>query len=411
MTTIEKARLAAIRDRRPSPGRYVELEAMRGAACLLVLANHFYEKTPGAPRFAVLDRLVNLGTEAVIFFFVLSGVVITASNPRSIKRYAAARALRVLPIYMIALGLTLLAMFAAGVTVSARDIVGNMLFLQTLQGFIVPPLPFNMAAWSLSYEVTYYILFAAFIVWPKAIIPVFAASVVLGLSAYVFPLEHGFISHWRHMGAFCALWLLGVMAAKAAAAGWAISRRDAAGLFLTGCCLSRAQLSADYYDFIRLFCFAVGSAALCLYFLSSRDNIQPRDCSRDIVVSIPLKIGIALSAAMVIWTLSPSSFSTKCVITLVLAASVLCVDAVSASVRALYSWTAPLLMYIAGLSYAVYIIHTPILYYFNMQFIELNPMMRLALIGVSAVGLAHVLDYNLQPRIKAYFQGTPRLKI
>lgn len=399
-----------VRELVPRVEKNRRLEAMRAIACLLVLANHITANTAGLPRPMPVTMVLNVATEAVVFFFVLSGAVIAHSAPHSISRYLEARAVRIIPIYLVSLGLTVAVMILAGRAVRGTDLLGNLLFLQTLPGFIVTPLAYNMPAWSLSYEVAFYILFAAFIRWPQAAGPAFGASLLLGLTLHILPPESGLLAHLRHTGAFAAFWLSGLFAARAAAAGWRIEARDAAGLFLAGFSLSRVPLSEQYYDFFRLLSFATGSAALCLWALAQTpDRVSPRR-PREIRVPLALHAGLMLGADAALWLISPSHLAAKLVITAGFAFYLFGWDGIQSIGRVFYGLGEPVLVRIAGFSYALYIVHAPVICFFEWQCAQSSPYLRVALAVASSVMLAHILDCELQPRIKARLLGRPAVR-
>ncbi|MBW4444615.1 MAG: acyltransferase [Plectolyngbya sp. WJT66-NPBG17] len=155
------------------------LEGLRGYAALAVGFYHVLgpELDPGFQPNRVLGYLTP-GPICVLLFFVLSGYVIGLtttgefSKPALIQ-YLMRRVIRLVPIYWIAIALTI--PFATGV--SWTTIAGNALFLQEI---LVPVITGNEALWSLSYEVVFYLLFL--LIWwlrPK-VITVFA--IVFGLS-------------------------------------------------------------------------------------------------------------------------------------------------------------------------------------------------------------------------------------
>src|ERR687894_2607052 len=85
------------RSRGPGPARISELDALRGVAAALVLSQHALAVAPRVPipelpgaRFATWAlfehsplRIVHHGRGAVLFFFVLSGYVLTRALLRS----------------------------------------------------------------------------------------------------------------------------------------------------------------------------------------------------------------------------------------------------------------------------------------------------------------------------------------
>lgn len=149
------------------------LDCCRLLAAVLVVASHY---GPYGVITRAADAWVpNLGREAVIVFFVLSGFVIaytTEQKNPSLRAYAIARCTR---IYSVALPLLLFAFAAAAVLVWSGRVPGrqlyevakpwlylplHLLFMGELWTISEPP-PLLGPYWSLGYEVWYYVLFGA----------------------------------------------------------------------------------------------------------------------------------------------------------------------------------------------------------------------------------------------------------
>lgn len=129
----------------------------------------------------------NLGTAAVLMFFVLSGYVIGLTTVRAptlgeMRRYLLRRALRLMPVNTAAVLLA----WALLPSLGAGTVVGNLLFLQNSApypgGFAVPVLPNNPNLWSLNYEVFYYLGFLALWRWAPRAGLVWAALIAVTLS-------------------------------------------------------------------------------------------------------------------------------------------------------------------------------------------------------------------------------------
>ena len=112
--------------------RLDSLEVLRAACALMVLFNHLYVETKGLPQYAPLVALASFSSEAVIGFFVLSGCVISRQSYADSGRYLQARLVRLLPIYFLLLGFSVLAMWACGVTVEAGHFWATALFADSL---------------------------------------------------------------------------------------------------------------------------------------------------------------------------------------------------------------------------------------------------------------------------------------
>jgi peptidoglycan/LPS O-acetylase OafA/YrhL len=145
----------------PQPSNYLhELESLRGWAILLVVIFH-YAGMIGASylwplnQSATLQALSFAGNTGVSLFFVLSGFLLTRpflqrltnDQPLQIGRFFLARALRILPLYLI-------------VVVSAWIVTGNPACMKAMAfipiGFQV--FPFSVPWWSLSTEIQFYIV-------------------------------------------------------------------------------------------------------------------------------------------------------------------------------------------------------------------------------------------------------------
>jgi len=143
--------------------KLVELEALRGFAALYVLLHHALPLEAIHPFVALPFRF---GQEAVILFFLVSGYVIHRSWPGALRKYAIARVLRIYPIFFFALALSYAcASVSAGALLppDLASLAGNLLMLQdrAREGGIVTPYMGNAPLWSLSYEVFFYVAYAA----------------------------------------------------------------------------------------------------------------------------------------------------------------------------------------------------------------------------------------------------------
>src|SRR5437588_671898 len=153
---------------------YHNLQALRGVACLLVVVYHTasIESRYGLP-FSPLNPVRWFGYAGVDLFFVLSGFIITATSradlgrPGRLPRYAFRRAWRIYPAYWVAL--------AVGVGVFAvlsPDPVFRTGWATDLRdALLLTPRPelcrFLPVAWTLSYELMFYLAFAALFLLPR----------------------------------------------------------------------------------------------------------------------------------------------------------------------------------------------------------------------------------------------------
>lgn len=149
------------------------LTSLRFVAAMAVVL--FHSGGPGLTHAGVLPTpLVNLlgnGYLGVPFFFVLSGFILThvyqdrLGTRAQTRRYGVARMARVYPVYLLALGLT-----AIWVPLEDWSLASFPQFVM-LQSW-TPAWPggawfenWNIAAWTLSIELVFYLTFPVLLVW------------------------------------------------------------------------------------------------------------------------------------------------------------------------------------------------------------------------------------------------------
>jgi peptidoglycan/LPS O-acetylase OafA/YrhL len=205
----------------------IGIEGVRGAAALFVGLSHLFYVNIATPALHLPALLRNLeaGHGGVLVFFVLSGYVISWTNtkactPAAARSYVQRRSVRLVPIYMAAMLLTLVAIRVSGLAETSRVIIGSFLCLQNFNGyfgFSLNPPRANVPLWSLNFEVLYYGLFV--ILWryrPSlgwVFLPTLAAGILGWFAPQIMPL---FISSYA-----CG-WLFW-------ASGWWLARQPILG--------------------------------------------------------------------------------------------------------------------------------------------------------------------------------------
>ncbi|MGJ7918088.1 acyltransferase family protein [Massilia sp. LXY-6] len=200
------------------------------AACAVVMAHFSYFRIFDDAQIA---RIADLGREAVIAFFVLSGFVIAYSaeqRNRTLRDYVRARCAR---LYSVVLPLLLLAFALAACADSFGVPVGgayqlrkpwlyipfHLLFLGELWGFVESP-PWLLPYWSLNYEAWYYVLFGV-LCYLKGRLRLLALAVfaLMGPKLWLLLplwLSGAWLYHWQKthgfpLGAARAGWLLSLV--------------------------------------------------------------------------------------------------------------------------------------------------------------------------------------------------------
>ena len=206
---------------KPPPN--LQLEGVRGIACLMVALSHTLYLTNLDPT-VVLPRwlhTIEAGGTGVLVFFVLSGYLITWTNPgpctpQTRRAYLWRRVIRLAPIYYVALALTVAVAFLRGDHGQIRSVVAAFLGLQNFNdyfGFKVSVPMSNGPLWSLNYELLYYGLFV--LLWrhqPRlgwVFLPAAAATLLGWFTPQIMPL---------FLASYACGWLFW-------AAGWWLARR------------------------------------------------------------------------------------------------------------------------------------------------------------------------------------------
>lgn len=215
------------------------LDSLRGLAAMIVCFHHFFKinndhfKTILSQRiYYIFDLISNTNQEAVIFFFVLSGFSIGLSlkdkrldDADSINIYIYRRLKRILPIYWIAIALTLVLGFLMKQThladYSITNLFGNLLFLQDGADPAkswATPYGLNGPFWSLSFEFFFYCFFPiAYIInikFLKNLTTTLKFTILFCLSILSVALNKIiFIPYLAFFSSFI-VWLLGFMSSK-----------------------------------------------------------------------------------------------------------------------------------------------------------------------------------------------------
>jgi exopolysaccharide production protein ExoZ len=220
--------------------RLTGIEASRGIAAAIVVIYHVarhLDKNYGMPA---LKGTFQFGHAGVDLFFVISGFIILhvhyrdIGHPARLGNYLRRRFTRVMPIYWVALALTVLMGLGEGLP-SFSDLAWSITLLPSNSALILD------IAWTLRHEIVFYALFCTLILNPVAGIAIFGlwfASIVLGSLT-------GFRADWLPgvlHGNFNLGFFFGMAAAYALRRGWVAAPRP---ILLVGVALFAAAAVAE----------------------------------------------------------------------------------------------------------------------------------------------------------------------
>lgn len=144
----------------PVSAKLAWVEASRGFAATAVVVYHVVRHFNQNQPLPIFKHIFQFGHAGVDLFFVLSGFIILfvhiddIGNPKRIWRYIERRLTRILPAYWVAVMLTGGLAFAGGHSISMSDIAWA---IAPVPNFSEPILS---VAWTLQYELVFYVMFA-----------------------------------------------------------------------------------------------------------------------------------------------------------------------------------------------------------------------------------------------------------
>ncbi len=123
----------------------------------------------------------------------------------------AARLRRLLPIYLLAIVLSIIANYQGGYPLHPLTILGHLAFLQDAHSAVFPVFQTNGALWSLSFEFYFYLFYALTIGPRQAIyLALWGCAGLVALVASFMGAELGGVAgHFQDILALSPLWLLG----------------------------------------------------------------------------------------------------------------------------------------------------------------------------------------------------------
>jgi hypothetical protein len=162
-----------------------------------------------------------------------------------------------------------------------------------------------MPLWSLSYEVSYYVLFAVCPLWGRFVALWSVAALILA-SLFYPPSAAGAVSHVVSVLSLSIPWIMGHLIANWREDLPRIPVSFGLACLVIGLVYARCPITAEYYDVFRLTSFALCCCPLMLAMIQ-RDN--QRQISTETLLLV--RIVLAATALLLLWTISPSLLVVK----------------------------------------------------------------------------------------------------
>jgi peptidoglycan/LPS O-acetylase OafA/YrhL len=343
-----------------------KLEAIRGGAALYVVIHHFIGYSVLKSHLPPLVRLpFRFGQEAVILFFLLSGFVIYLSAIRSsdknFKRYFLKRFVRIYPILLATLLLSIIVALINQSTLSNNDfitLIGNFLMLQdevNKPGYIVLPFLENHPLWSLCYEWWFYMMFYPlfFHLIRQPFIKINSIYVILLISASAWFAYLWYPNHMFLVVSYFILWWSGVACAdiyiKYKTFTLLNLKPVLISLFIMSC-LTAIPIITFYKNHMRL-----------------TQIMYPVVVFRHFAFAV-----LIILAGLAWWKFKLAKFDS------------------------LFGWFAKL----SPLSYAIYLTH---FVFINLKLTTVNPYIAIAVKLLLTFACAYLLEIKMQPVVTSWF--------
>ena len=162
------------------------LTGLRFVAALIIVNFHYGKETEFT---SLAKQFLTSGPMMVTFFFVLSGFVLTYAYLKrehfSTQQYLAARIARILPLYFLALAISL-ALQLSLFELNRFDLIHIFISASLLQAWFPPlALEFNGPAWAISVQMFFYLLFPLIIIYLRRIKPKVSSVWILSISIHL----------------------------------------------------------------------------------------------------------------------------------------------------------------------------------------------------------------------------------
>jgi peptidoglycan/LPS O-acetylase OafA/YrhL len=154
----------------PNPVRLAWLDALRGFAALTVMCFHLSPLVLGTERHLAVMRHIDFGKYGILLFFLVSGYVIPMSLEKhgSLRRFWIGRLCRIYPAYLFAIAAATILCAAGWISWQSglrAETVTAVLGHVTMMPDLLGQRGALRVFWTLSYEMTFYLVVSGLFAW------------------------------------------------------------------------------------------------------------------------------------------------------------------------------------------------------------------------------------------------------
>jgi peptidoglycan/LPS O-acetylase OafA/YrhL len=296
---------------------------------------------------------------------------------------------------MVAVAVSVLVLYMADRPPPVLDVVGNLLFLPTLDGYVCPVLDSNTALWSLSFEAFFYLVFALTIGrHQRVLLRIWGAASVMAAASQFVGQAEGALGQLQLVTAYSSIWLLGYYSVDLAGR---MRVGVTSALAWSGLLPMAARIPFNGEEYLAARHLLAAATVLPLFALLIRRNQGERQ-------PVPPYLWAAWAVAYaalagLLFATSKSLFVSK-----VVYVTMPCVTAAAGWVFARTGFrdgaAITLALFLGRLSYALYLFHLPVFY--SSRIFGLTGPVAAAVLVPAAVLVACVAEFYIQPRLSPW---------
>lgn len=387
------------------PKKLVGLDILRGLACVVVWLNHVRVATDYFvdAKYNFMQSFMAWGREAVVIFFVLSGVVINMASQNKTDRaqYFKKRFLRIYPIFFVVLVICYSAdYFIFHNPIIWGNIIGNVFLQGMWPRFIVPTLPFNTASWSIACEAFFYVVFGIFFTANRrGVIWIWFGMSIAAIIFRLFNSYHlGIFYQFNHLMCSSFLWLLGYLI-------YEYRDRIASNAQVAVCGLLMipliTRLNTLPFGFRQTCYYLEGLYLIPLFIYVLNKHRKTTPAKNQFVIRHIYLLPVYVLNIWLLWQYSDSLLISKVLYSTIPLISVLLYSSfLIDAAKWIYSKIKALILFFADISYPLYLVHMPTMYLVY-HFLPNQKLIGMILIGFVAISVSYLFEVYLFRKLSA----------